>query len=669
MTVKTISVTAEWAKRGKTPQDRGYRLLGCSDGELSGRNFEDAINRYLPGTLDILPQVSVSYLQRADQVGGSYLALAIHEFASDGQFDAAGREIAFIRYFCVPYHQLSADAVSYLAMYDAFRPLRLPKDSGPPERVTLEVRPPRVPVDDVLARQVAALLLDGPVCVLGADRTEAADRLRFIDTVMSLLPYGMRSRMSASTWTSSSYGTHRFRLFFSNAPRATDGKDHLVIWGQPGRTAISPELGYAYDYLGWLEDKLQQPVLRLSEVTDELGFGATQVLKMLELVGIAGDRPDLDYAADRQDLLHPSYTPPQASGGFAETTLRECAGRLKAGNLSGLKSDIAALKNYTDTTGKDDRRRYQDIIFSHQLLRPNPDLGRLGAKFYDVLLRMAFGLPLSYEGYCQLESCLGISPGDAPHRPLLEAVEHGGTADARVTAIVLRYLGGNKLTNWFRSHQVNAGQLIAWLAGNWDRPEHARIVCDVTVAYLTEMRGSYDLEPVRAALHKHGYLGQALQLRHPHEPQYQVVVLYRSLLAASGGKGLGPRTVDDVMTGTGLPPTPALLAAVLLLLADPADATLARELYITGLFRYTAFDADTRARLNTYTPRDLMVAERLAIEPAGPRHSKPVRPEERAAPQLELMRGLTDAAAKRKRWLVQKFDRSEPEPNRDKGAP
>jgi hypothetical protein len=676
MTSGTISVTAEWARRGKTADDSGYRLLGCSDGKLSSQNFEAAIGRYLPGTLEILPQVSVSYLARADQPGGSYLALAIHEFAPGGQFDAAHREIAFIRYFCVPYEQLAADAVSYRAMYEAFNPLSLPAGGGPPQQVTLTPIPPRVPVDNYQTLQVAALLLTGrPVCVLGADRTSMQDRLRFIDTVMSLLPYGMRSRMSASTWTSSSYQTHRFRLFFTDQPRAAEGQDHVVIWEQPERTAISPELRNAYDYLAWLDDKVQQPVLRLSELSGEFGFGSKQVLQMFEVIGITGT--DLDYSADKQDLLHPTRTPPRGSKSYAETILLDCVRRISEANLTALKSDIAALRAYLgNPPHKDDRHRYQDIVFRNQLLRPGQPLGRLEGRFYDVVLRLAFGMPLSYPDYCRLEDCMGNASGEVPHRALLDAIEHGGMADARVTAIVLEHLGDKKLLDWFRSGRVDIGPLITWLAGEWDRPRHAQLVCDATVRYLREMRGHYDPRTVFAVLHRHGYLAQGLHLRHPGSPQYQVDVLREFLLAASGGAVLNKRAIADVMTGTGMPPTPALLAAVLLLLSDPADAGPAKEMYVTGLFRFTNLDADTRTILDRYTPDGILTPGRLAIEMAprpepSPR-DQPSQRDDRPPPyvpppgrQLEHVRNLKEVPEARRR----RFSRPLPQLWHDRPKP
>ena len=89
------------------------------------------------------------------------------------------------------------------------------------------------------------------MCIIDANAVDMHDRLRLIDGVMGLLPYGLRSRMSASTWTTSTHQRHKFRLFFSNSPRVSfDSKerDHVLSWNgyrdheQPGTFDRSHEL-------------------------------------------------------------------------------------------------------------------------------------------------------------------------------------------------------------------------------------------------------------------------------------------------------------------------------------------------------------------------------------------------------------------------------------------
>ena len=610
MTGRTISVDAQWALHGKTLGREGYRILRCSDGDLTRRNFDEALQRFLPGTPDELPQVSVSWLRRGDEPGVSYLALAIHRVAEDGQgdggreipYDDDGRQTMVTSYFCVPYARLAGDAVTYQAMYEAFRAVELPGVDGPPKQVAIPVPGQPVHAPDDMALRVAALLVTGrPVCVLGAQGTSTADRLRFIDTVMALLPYGMRSRMAAATWTRSTYRDHRFRLFFSSSARENDQPDHVVTWGHPERISVSPEDGYAHAYLGWLEDKVAQPAKRLSGLTAEIGFG--QVSQWLDFIGITGPEPSLRYAADGQDLLHPErMPPPQGSKSYVETILRECVRQIARQDTSGLKSSIAALETSAKTRNADDQRaRYQEVIAETRLLGPDVPLGRLNARFYDALLQTAFDTPLSYDGYCQLEDCLGNPAGHPPHPALLEAAVRTGTATPLVTAIVLKHLGEKRLTRWFRSGEVNVAELITYLAFRWERPEHARIVCDVTLQYLREEKGHYDLKSLRLALRQHGYLAPAFQSRHPDREQYQVHALWSFLYAAYPGR-LDRYAISQVLAGTDRPPTPALYTAVLMLLARPADALLAEEAFVAGLLTRMPFSEETRNRIKRYVP-------------------------------------------------------------------
>jgi hypothetical protein len=167
-------------------------------------------------------------------------------------------------------------------------------ENGPTLRVpfTGQAYPP--PVIDPLAMRVAALLLTSrSVCVLQAESVTAADRLVFIDTVMALLPYGFRARMTAATWTRATYRDHHFRLFFSSSPRASGRGDHVVSWGRPETAVITPADGAAHEYLTWLEDTLSRPLARLNRLTDGIGFGGDPGGTALKLAAQAAPRPPL----------------------------------------------------------------------------------------------------------------------------------------------------------------------------------------------------------------------------------------------------------------------------------------------------------------------------------------------------------------------------------------
>ena len=280
---RKVAVTAEWALRGKTMNDTEYRLLAHSDGVISARLFEEALQRYSPGMLAELPQVSISWLPSSGS-HGRYCAIAIHQDAEDGRRDRFGRDIVFTRYFCATYGEFAAYGVSYKAMYEALRSIALPTDDGLPTRVYLATPAQTAHDDDEQVSRVAALLLTGePVCILGAHGVSMLDRLRFINAVMAMLPYGMRSSMTASTWTSSTHLGHKFRLYFGDAPRQANEAGHgdrVVNWGHSDKGSIGHR--YAEYYLHWLRNSSDTALL--ARDTGWREFSPEEVLKTIELI-------------------------------------------------------------------------------------------------------------------------------------------------------------------------------------------------------------------------------------------------------------------------------------------------------------------------------------------------------------------------------------------------
>ncbi len=593
------TVMVEWAQRGKTASDRGDRLLGWSDGTLGRRNFEEALTRYSPGTLDNLPQVTVGFLP-GDGPEQHYIAIAVHDWATGELRDADRRRIAVTNCFCAPYAELARAAVSYQDMLAACQRTDLPVPGRKPARVGLAAPLWRPAADDELARQVAALLLTGrPVCVLDANAESAQRRLGFIDAVMSLLPYGMRSRMSAATWTSSTYRGHKFRLFFSDAPRTTEEPDQLVFWGQPARTPLRDAPDCVRDYLRWLEYQIRQPVPDLAAQTDKAGFTAAEVLRLLVRNGVAS-RSRQDVAPDEHETELPGPVPPaprRPAPGIADL-VSGCADRIASADLAGLRSGIAAIEKCLSRNGSPSpelRARCRAVIAARGLLdqQPGPHQ-QLAAPLHSVLLRLAFEVPLSYAGYCQLEDCL--RDGATPHRALLAEISRLGLADVRARAIVRWQLGSPELSQWYRCADFDVRQLLRELAGDWPREQHARIVCDVVLRYIRQRRGHRAPDGIAAALHACGYLAPALQQHHPRDTQFQADVL-TELLRAAYPHGLGRPAVSRVLAGSGQQPTFALLTAVLGRLEDAADAELAWQEYRRGAIACSGLDDDTRRRV------------------------------------------------------------------------
>jgi hypothetical protein len=302
-----VPVTAEWALWGKEPSDLEYRLLRTSEGAIGHREFEENITRYSPGALHDLPQVTVNGF--SDRGHRTYLGLAVHSQPDHDCYDASGREFVTTSYYCVPFEELAAGVISYQVMYESFQGVRLQTIAQKPYRTKLAAARPSLSSE--LAIRVAARLLTGrPVCVLGADKADLSARLRFLDNVASLLPYGIRSQLSAATWVSSIFREHRLRLFFSSAPR--DSNDHVVFWGQADRGPIGDDL--ADIYLTWLRADAADRPAQLALQTTEMGFSRQDVDEMMERLEIPRDLRAGLPSPRRGESGTPSSSPPEAIG-------------------------------------------------------------------------------------------------------------------------------------------------------------------------------------------------------------------------------------------------------------------------------------------------------------------------------------------------------------------
>ncbi len=267
MTIREIRF--EWALEGKRPGGHDdYELLSWSDGRLGPEVFEEIRSRYATGVSADLPQVTIAVAATKEREQVSrHIVLAIQEWS--GHRDVTNRKIAYTRWFYVPYEELAAHRVSYEALYLALA--GLPATPSPPLAVPVPEFDPTALDPGPDARCAAALLLTGrPVCVVGADGVPVIERLRFLDTVAALLPYGMRARLTAATWTSST-ARHRIRLSFArHAPEDA----YEVRWGYG--TEITRQDGTAkvcLDLLTRSEVRLADMLRGLAGLTDPLSFG------------------------------------------------------------------------------------------------------------------------------------------------------------------------------------------------------------------------------------------------------------------------------------------------------------------------------------------------------------------------------------------------------------
>ncbi len=654
----SFPVDAQWALQGKTLGRDGYRVLACSTGSrdaLSLENFTEAIGRFSMGTPETLPnalpQVTISYLQPGRV---NHLALAIHRLASDahpdGQLTASdddGRPVVATSYYCVRYDPVAERSVSYRDMYEAFAKAPLRPVNGSVLSVEMPAAPtaPDPGAINPLAAKAAALLLMGrPVCVLGATlQTSMTDRLGFIDTVMSLIPYGFRARMTAATWTRATNQNHRFRLFFSGARRDTKAPDNVVVWGHPEQTTITMDDDIAEWYFHWLGtgQVTQKQLSLLAGITKPRSLANRyEVLEALDdIAPVSGQLrgPTFTLRTETPDPEQkgsgngpgPTGDTTAAARSEVEQLLIDCARYMEVLDTPQLSAAIGRLKRSArHSMEASEWDRFRELIREHRLFRHNDALGRDEDTLREILLKIAFEPPLSYGDYCLIED--GIGEAGVPDPSLLQLIDKQGAADDRVKAITYRQLPSGdaerKLSKWFK--ELSADRLLHLLALEVKHPRHMRLLCEVTVDYLRKMSKTYDSEHIDRVLRQHSYLAGKLQDSMAGDAQYQLETL-GIFLRAAYPNGLTRQDLYHVMIGTKEPVTLPFLGAVILMLADADDAALARELYVYSSFRVMP--------LKTLTWREL---ERLILPKLQAVNPSPESPA--SSPQQE------DAAPNRK---------------------
>lgn len=261
---RPVSVSVGWALWGKHPGAvREYSVIASSGEPLSEAEFTSVLTHFMPGTPSAepdaprvqpaepdppgsLPWVTISRVGVAERV---YLGVSIQD--STGTLDGLGRPITGASYFCIAFDQLRDALFSYVDLYRQLAEVRLPYDGGGPIQLdvaTLDPGEVAQAVDgfgEATVEAAAAMLLSGPVSVVGSEGTALYGRLRFLDAVAALLPYGYRTAYTAATWSDS--GKHPIRLAFAARPRQDAG---IIRWRSGPMAAPG---GAGEDYLRLLQ--------------------------------------------------------------------------------------------------------------------------------------------------------------------------------------------------------------------------------------------------------------------------------------------------------------------------------------------------------------------------------------------------------------------------------
>lgn len=235
-------LTAHWAVLGKHPgQTMGYEVLRSSladdrassylwrasaTGAPSGRDPEGELPwRVFLGSTNTHPEP----------------VCAVVETLWDGATDGTGAPSYTWRLTLFPWAEAGRPALTWSGIDRALPSGPALPDDAVPVTVCVAPTPPAelaLLIDQLgfeWAAGVAALLLsDGQVAITprpGKRLPGVSDRVRVLDAVCSLLPYGCRAWLSAATWTGQAQ--HDLRLFFASAART--GQITAELGGSPPR--------------------------------------------------------------------------------------------------------------------------------------------------------------------------------------------------------------------------------------------------------------------------------------------------------------------------------------------------------------------------------------------------------------------------------------------------
>ncbi|GAA4188396.1 hypothetical protein GCM10022252_23590 [Streptosporangium oxazolinicum] len=397
-------IEAEWALWGILPGSKdAHDVLSCSRGRIGRSGFSALVDRYARVTPRKLPQVTIA---RAGADEGAHLFLAVQKWSD--AFDGLGRGIAVTHCFCVPYAQAVYGPVSYEGLYRALDGQAVPSDGGP-----LVVSPPALDADAVAEAVgrtelgAAALLLTGQrVCVVEGDGASLLDRLRFLDTVAALLPYGFRTKLIASTWAPPAAG-HRSRLFFAEHPSENAFN---IVWRQEVSVPESHDVAHRYHKMltSRQENGLAELIARFSRETEQRKFSAETLAAVL---------------SDAESGAKPFPT-------SIDDLLIACADSIEDGRTALLPGHLArldALRGSAALNGGVRRRR--NIISDRRLLTPSAALvPEVQERLYDLVLSVAYGPKLTVDGLDQILK--DVKPISAR---LLTALARMPAADSAVT--------------------------------------------------------------------------------------------------------------------------------------------------------------------------------------------------------------------------------------------
>ncbi|MEU4926276.1 hypothetical protein AB0G54_07175 [Streptomyces yokosukanensis] len=408
-------LTAQWAVLGKHPgRSMGYEVL---DGSLPGNRAQ----RYLWGATTGTPDAHDPagglpwrvFLSGAD--GETRSVCAVVDTSWDGAKDGTGRPSYTWLLLLFEWQAASRAGVTWTALDRA-----VSRAGSAPARFDAPLAPPRTTVAELSytvdelgfewAAGMAALLLDGRQLVITAPRGGALpgldERVRTLDAVCSLLPYGCRSWLSGATWTGKA--EHDLRLVFAASAR-TGQQEAPLGTGRPpaprGEAAARylTELLRLRAKLGSTADLVAHLLAATTALPPSDAAEAVRVLQELDLLdSVLNDiRQGRARPGDVQRLLelHAVESLDDRQLGTLVVFLAEYARRPDGGTAQALLT-----RHWT--------RRVPELLAAHVVADPASKRTLTLAKEYLTLLR---GLEEAHPGsFDRLFTALAATPGYDP---------------------------------------------------------------------------------------------------------------------------------------------------------------------------------------------------------------------------------------------------------------
>jgi hypothetical protein len=592
------ALNAEWALWGKDERQTAYHVLRCSDGVLAADDFREIITRYGLGVKPDLPQYTVCWIP-GPHGRPEHIAVGIHELADpDPQLSGersrhvGGRVVEYVRLFCVRYADLAELAPTYAELVAGVVDYQLPPRVVHPLRIELpsaeQAADPGPGPHPQLAAEVAVLLLTGrPVCILNADQVPAARRLAFIDGVLSLLPYGLRAALSASTWASSNAQDLKFRLFFASAPREDGGRTIHLDWDEERHTKLEPGRYEAADlYQDWLNRAGPSAIAGLASMGAPVRFAEREI-------------------RDRITTLPSDRTVAQ--------TLADLDASIRAANWPLVSEQVKRLKRFVPAASQkpEDRVVFQSLIARYALFADHQKLhGSTKKSLYNTLLRLAYDESVSYAGYCQIEESVGRKPGGTLRTVLLRSRLN---FLAYILAAESEPGHSEAVMDQLEFHRLPSGKLLDFLDQDIDAilPRHRRTLLDFALYYLRTRA-----ENAPQVLIDRGYLSALLDRAFPGDQRPQQSRL-ESILTFVYGHALSRAQITEVFEQPALAPSKAVEAAVAQLAPPKATRFIEESVSYARLSRAGYAEEATKLRAASRRRRRAAPKDRPPVIPTG----------------------------------------------------